>query len=180
MASTRVAKRYAHALIDLAAEQNALDAVYGDIKLVGTTISENRELELMLKSPVVKAEKKAAVLEAIFKSHVQEMTMRFMLMVTRKMREDIVTVIIAAFIERYKELKNITSARVTSAVELTDEARQRITSIVQEQVGGSVELETSIDPELIGGFVLRVGDRQLDTTISRKLNDMQLEFGKKI
>ncbi len=177
MAQTKVGSRYAKAFLGLVAEKGKLDDAIKDMELVGKTISENRELAVLLKSPVVNTDKKVSILTSIFKKHVSEVTMLYLELITKNRREGALAEITESFIAQYKEMKGITTAVVTSAAVLSADAKKRIEAIVQKEVGGTIELSTEVNPELIGGFVLRIGDQQLDTSILSKINGLKQEFG---
>lgn len=178
MAQTKVGSRYAKAFLGLANEKGILDAAIKDMELVNKTISENRELAVLLKSPVVKTDKKVSILTSIFKKHVSDVTMLYLELITKNRREGALAEIAEAFIAQYKTMKGITTAVVSSAAVLSDAAKKRIEAIVQKEVGGTVELSMEVNPELIGGFVLRIGDQQLDTSILSKISELKQEFGK--
>ncbi len=177
MAHTKVGSRYAKAFLGLVAEKGKLDVAIKDMELVHKTISENRELAVLLKSPVVNTDKKVSIFNSIFKKHVSDVTMLYLELIAKNRRESALAEIAESFIAQYKTMKGITTAVVTSAAVLTDAAKKRIEELVQKEVGGTVELETQINPELIGGFVLRIGDQQLDTSILSKVNGLKQEFG---
>lgn len=176
MAQTKVATRYAKSLLGLVAEKGNLEEAFSDMLLIKKTCSENRELVVLLKSPVVNAEKKANILTSIYGKNVSKVTMLFITLITKNRRESALPEIADAFIAQYKAMKGITIASVTSAAVLTEDAQKKIADIVQKQVGGTVELELEVNPELIGGFILRIGDKQLDTSILSKIGDLRQEF----
>ncbi len=176
MAQTKVATRYAKSLLGLVAEKGNLEEAFNDMLLINKTVSENRDLLVLLKSPVVNAEKKVSILTAIFEKNVSKVTMLFITLITKNRRENVLPEIADAFVAQYKEMKGITIASVTSATVLADDAKKKIQDLVQKEVGGTVELETEINPELIGGFILRIGDKQLDTSILNKIGDLRQEF----
>ena len=177
MANTKVGTRYAKAFLELVSEKGKLESAIKDMELVGKTIADSHELAVLLKSPVVKTDKKVSILTSIFKKHVSEPTMLFLELITKNRREGSLAEIATSFVAQYKAMKGITTAVVTSAAVLSDGAKKRIEELVQAQVGGTVELQTKVNPELIGGFVLRIGDQQLDTSILSKINGLKQEFG---
>lgn len=176
MAQTKVATRYAKSLLDLVAEKGNLEEAFNDMLLIKKTTSENRDLIVLLKSPVVTTEKKVSILSAIYEKHVSKVTMLFIVLITKNRREGVLPEIADAFIAQYKQMKGITTAVVTSATLLTEEAKKKIQALVQKEVGGTVEIEMEINPDLIGGFVLRIGDKQLDTSILSRIADLRQEF----
>lgn len=174
-----VASRYAKSLLDLAVEQKGLDAVYKDMTLIKHSIHASRELQLFLKSPVVKPAKKVDVLKALFFSNISKLTSAYLVLVVNKKRTSILEGIADSFIEQYRAYNNITTAVITSAVKLDDAIRKKALSIVKGISTGEVELVEKVDPALIGGFVLKVGDRQVDNSVSRQLNDLKKNFNTK-
>jgi len=180
MAETKVAKRYARSFLELVAEKGGLESAYNDMKLVLETTSANRDLTVILKSPVVNTDKKVEILRTIYGKNVSEPTLAFLTLITKKRREGAIPEIAASFVDQYKVLNGITTAVVASAGVLTDDAKQRILKLVEKEIGGKVELRMEVNPELIGGFVLRIGDRQLDTSILSKVNELRQEFSKNL
>ena len=176
MAQTKVATRYAKSLLGLVAEKGNLEEAFNDMQLIKKTCSENRELVVLLKSPVVHTEKKVSILTSIYEKNVSKVTMLFIALITKNRREGALPEIADAFIAQYKAMKGITIAIVTSATVLADDAKKKIQDLVQKEVGGTVELQMEIKPELIGGFILRIGDEQLDTSILSKIGDLRQEF----
>ena len=178
MAHTKAASRYAKSLLGLVAEKGNLEEAFNDMLLIKKTCAENSELVTLLKSPVVNTEKKQNILSSIYSKNVSDVTMLFLNLITKNRREGVLPEIADAFIAQYKTLKGITTALVTSAAVLSDSAKKRIEEVVQKEVGGAVELATEIDPALIGGFVLRIGDKQLDTSILSQISVLKRELEK--
>jgi F-type H+-transporting ATPase subunit delta len=171
-----VAGRYAKALIDIAIEKNQLEEVNNDMLLVNNIYTENKELAAFVKSPIINAEKKAAILNSIFQGKVSAITASFLNLMVTKNREDILLEITKAFSSQYKALKNITSAHVYSAIPLDDSSKKKIELLAKKQVTGEIELEERIDSSLIGGFVLKINDTQIDQSVKRKLADLKKQF----
>lgn len=180
MAGSKVASRYAKAFLELVSEKGELDKALSDMELVLSTTEENRELLMLLKSPVVNTDKKVKILSEIYGKQLSEASMLFIKLIAKNRRESALPEIAKAFVAQYKAIKGITSATVTSATVLSDDAKKKIADLVQKEVGGTVELSTEINPDLIGGFVLRIGDKQLDTSILNKVNKLKQEFGKNL
>lgn len=177
MKGVRAAVRYAKALKQLAQEKNVLDTVIADVKLIHNTVSKNRELDLLLKSPLVNGEKKASILSLIFEKNIDQMTMTFMNQIVTQKRENLLKVICEEFINQYNELKGIAKVSVTTPLALTQEIREDLIKKITAQYNLSqVELDEHVDASLIGGMVLRIGDRQLDASIRRQLNDIKQEL----
>ncbi|MBH8570206.1 ATP synthase F1 subunit delta [Microvirga sp. STS02] len=174
MADQRVAARYAKSLLDLGKEMGTLSAVKDDMDLLSKTMAESRELRLLLRNPIVKHDKKLAILKAIFGGKVSDMTLRFFTILTEKNRESAIEGIGPEFLAQYNAMQGIQSAEVTSATPLTAVARLEIRKLVTQQTGlTDVQLTEKVDPELIGGFVLRVGDNQIDDSVRTSLRRMR-------
>lgn len=171
-----VADRYARSLMDLAREKGKVDEVRSDMKTVLETEKASRDFALLLSSPVIKTDKKVAVLEAVFAGKINDLSMSFIRLITRKQREKLLPEIAKAFNEQYKRDKNIFTAVVTTAQGLDEKTRTKMLDLVKEQVRGEVELVEKVDPETIGGFVLRIGDKQVDRTVSRQLANLKKDL----
>jgi F-type H+-transporting ATPase subunit delta len=176
MRETRVSYRYAKSLLDLAIEKGQLEQVREDMQLVRDTVHESRELEILLKSPVVKTDKKQDILKAIFGGKIGVITTEFIDIITRKRREAELEIIAESFLSQYRINKNIVTATITSAAALDDNLRKQVLEIVRKMAGTEVELAEKIDTSLIGGFVLRVGDRQVDTSLIRQIRMLDRNF----
>lgn len=176
MRETRVSHRYAKSLMDLAIEQGQLEKVKADMQLVLNTVRENRDLEVLLKSPVVKTDKKQDILKAIFGSHVSPITMGFMDIITRKRREGQLEAIAAGVLSQYNEYKKVLTAVITTAAGLDDKLRKQVIDLVKQSLKSEVELVEKVDSSLIGGFVLRVGDKQVDSSIIRQIRKLERSF----
>ena len=177
MAIATVAARYAKSLLDLAQEQGITETMYKDMQFFKNTVQQSRPLMLMLKNPIVRAEKKSAVLKAAFASRVNPVTMSFFEIIAKKNREPIMDAIADEFVKQYDRLKGVERATIVTTIPLTDALREQFKAMVLKMTGNkSVELEEKIDSKLIGGYVLRVGDQQIDGSIRNQLNEIRLQF----
>lgn len=173
MGSHRAAVRYARSVIDLAQEQKSLEKVKEDILLFTKTIEENRELGLVLKNPIVPSDKKRAILKALFEKRIQPLTFKAFELIVSKNRESILDDIAIEFVNEYNVLKGIAVATVITPYKLGDEQRKEIIKIVADITGLKVELTEELDESLIGGFVLKIGDKQIDESVKSKLANIQ-------
>ncbi|MDB5020241.1 MAG: atpH [Pedobacter sp.] len=177
MSEIKAASRYAKSLIDLAVEMNSLEDMRNDMVLIEQVIRKNSELEAVLGNPIIPLNKKAGILTNLFGSQVHKVTKTFMELVVSKGRSAILFETSKQFVVQYNKLKGIVTADVISAIELTEANRAEIVSLVKAQVGAKqVILREKVDPKLIGGFVLTVGDKQFDASISNSLNKLRKEF----
>jgi len=176
MRETRVSHRYAKSLIDLALEKDELEKVHADMQLILKTIRDNRDLELLLKSPIVKTDKKQQILNAIFGGKLSVITGEFINIITRKRREAQLEAIAESVESQYRKHKHILTAVITTASGLDDNLRKKVLEIVKQNTKSEVELVEKIDKELIGGFILRVGDQQVDSSIIRQVRNLERAF----
>ncbi|KAA9331475.1 ATP synthase F1 subunit delta [Hymenobacter busanensis] len=177
MSEQRVAARYAKSLLDLAQEQGTLDTVQQDMELFGKTLEGSRDLRLALRNPIVQHDKKLNILRRLFEGKVSDLTMKFFTIITQKNRETALEFIASEFQTQFNVLRNIQTADVTTATPLTPELREQVQRLVQEQTGGgTVELREHVDASLIGGIVLRLGDRQIDDSVRTRLNRLRTTF----
>ncbi|WP_347923186.1 ATP synthase F1 subunit delta [Pontimicrobium sp. SW4] len=175
MAGTRAAIRYAKAVLSLASDQNSADAVNNDMKLIATTIAENDELSQVLESAVVKSDIKKAALIQIFPSINSISSGLFNVLVSNK-RIDILGSIASKYSELFDELNGKEIAQVTTAIPMTNDLEIKVLAKVKELTSKAVELENIVDESILGGFILRVGDKQYNASISNKLNKLKREF----
>ncbi|MGL4598762.1 MAG: ATP synthase F1 subunit delta [Bacteroidia bacterium] len=176
MRESRVSYRYAKSLLDLALEKGQLEDVRNDMLLVNNTIRGSHELGVLLRSPVIKTDKKQAILKALFGNQVTAISAEFMDIITRKRREGELEGISNAFLSQYKKHKNILTAVITTSQGLDASLRQQVLDIVRGTTKSEVVLEEKIDASLIGGFVLRVGDQQVDASILRQIRNLERNF----
>ncbi len=176
MSEIQVASRYAKSLIDLASEQNSLEPVRKDIELFLETCRANPQLQAVLKNPIIGLDKKASIMDGLFAGKLNEMILSFFKIVIRKGRSEVLYATAKEFISQYNILKNVVKATVISASPLSQENISHIEDVVKQATKGEVILKAQVDPDLIGGFILKVGDKQFDTSISGKLNKLRKEF----
>ena len=172
MGSKRVASRYAKALLGLASERNELTTVGPDVNKLSSLVNSSRDFEMLLVSPVIKPGKKKSVLEAVLKGKVSEVTYGFIQLLVSKGREGIVPSIIEETKAQLRAMNNIQAATVKTASALNDRSRVKILAEVAKLHNGEVELKEIVDPEILGGFVLRMDDREVDASIKRQLNKL--------
>lgn len=177
MGDTRAASRYVKSLLGLAVERNVLEQVHEDMLLFTKVVEGNREFRLMLSNPIIKHDKKREILSALFKAKVNPLTMAIFDIITKKNREPLLPAIAKEFHNAYNEVKGIGKATVTTATPLDATLRAELLGVVQKiSKRSEVELIEQVNPELIGGFILNVGDRQIDASIQSRIKAMKLNF----
>lgn len=175
--SSKAGARYAKSLIDLSTEQNVLEQIKNDMVLFEEVVDNNSELEAILKNPIVPLDKKSGILNDVFGNKVHQITQSFLKLVVNKGRAGILFDTAKQFIEQYNHIKGIVTAEVTSAIALTDSAKAEIVGLVKKELGAKeVLVKEKVNENLIGGFVLKVGDKQFDASIANGLNKLKREF----
>lgn len=177
MSNARLAGRYAKSILDLATEQGQLEAVYSDMKYIQGVCNVSADFTNMLRSPIIKADQKNSIIDAITKDKVSALTHSFTNLLVKKAREADLPEMATAFIEQYNALKGIHQVVLTTAVEVSDSMKKSIEEKVKaENKFISVELTTKTDESLIGGFVLEFNNNLVDASISRDLKDIKKQF----
>ena len=177
MPNARLAGRYAKSILDLATEQGQLEAVYADMKFLHAVCDASNEFVNVLRSPIIKADQKNSILNAICKDKVSLLTSSFTTLLVKKGRESELPEMTTAFIEQYNTLKGIHQVTLTTAVEVSDVMKKSIEDKVKaENEFATVELTTKTDESLIGGFVLEFNNNLLDASIARDLKDIKKQF----
>lgn len=166
--------RYAKALIDLANEQGKLEEVNTDMKFFETVCSENDEFRKIMANPIVRHEKKHSILKKIFKNRVTDVTFSIFSVLTKKNREQLLLPIAKEFQKLYDEQKGVQKVQISTPVALTDTQKAEFSKVVSESIKKTVELTEKIDESLLGGYVLKVGDTQIDTSVKHKLNELKV------
>lgn len=173
---TKVAGRYAKSLLGLAIEQKSEDAIYADMQTLLAAVESSRDLALLLKNPIVNTDKKKNILKGIFGGKISEVTLAFLNIILSKKREFYIEDITRQFIQSYKAYKGIETAVVKTPFKLDEKLRAEIMNILTQSAKGKVELVEQIDKDLIGGFVLKMNNRQVDTSIETKLREIRREL----
>ena len=176
MIGTRAALRYAKATLNLAKEKKMAEEVNKDMILIRDTLEENHDLEIMLKSPVIKSASKRAVLIEIFKKKISDITKGLIDVLIENKRLSLLPLVAKEYIVIYDFMKGVEVAQITTAVPLTKELEKKILKRIQESIDTDVSLVNVVDPSIIGGFVLRVGDKEYDSSVSYRLTDLLSQF----
>ena len=177
MQNPRLAGRYAKSILDLAIEKGQLEAVYTDMLYMQSLVKASREFVSLLKSPVIKGDKKQAVLDALTKGKIGDLVAGFNRLLVSKNRENVLPEIAVSFVDLYNGLKGIHKVKLTTAQVLTEDMKNVILSKIKSGTSmENVELETLVDEKLIGGFVLEYNNSLVDATILRDLQDIKKQF----
>lgn len=176
MRQTRIPVRYAKALFKLAQEMNLLEEVKNDVALVFETCRNNIELLNFLSSPIVNSVQKSNALTEIFKPHSNELTIRFLQLVAKNKREAYLIDISRNYLEFYKTAKGIISVTITTAVGLDEAMRKKISNIIETKYKSTVEFSEKVNPDIIGGVIMRINDTQFDSSVASKLVELERDL----
>jgi F-type H+-transporting ATPase subunit delta len=168
-----VSKTYGDALFELAVEENRTDSLMEEILMLQTVLKENKDFEKILEHPEISKQNKLQVIEDVFKGRISDALTGFLRIVVTKGRYKDLPDIFAYFIARVKEYRKIGVAQVTSAISLSEEQKQKIEKkLLDSTQYETMEIEYKVDAELIGGLLIRIGDRVVDSTIRHRLNSL--------
>jgi F-type H+-transporting ATPase subunit delta len=177
MPNPRLAARYAKSLIDLSTERNQLEDVYKDMQFLQRICKSNPDFVNLLRSPVVNADKKQSIIDAITKNNISVLTAAFIKLLINKGRESDTPEISFAFIEQYNAIKGIHKVKLTTATAISEDLKNAIVSKVKNEAKlEHVELESKTDDEIIGGFVLEFNNNLVDASVLRDLKDISKQF----
>jgi F-type H+-transporting ATPase subunit delta len=179
MPNPRIADRYAKSLIDLSIERGQLEEVYRDANLIIEVCKRSRDFAIMLKSPIIKGEKKAQVINKISEGHICEISRVFLNLLVRKGRERFLQEIMQVVCDRYYIIKGISRINLTTAVPVADDVKKIIIAKLEKETElTNIELKTKVQEDLIGGFVLEYNNYLVDRSIKRFLNEARQQYKK--
>lgn len=168
---------YGDALFELAVEENKTDELFEEACAVLGTFEENQELIKFLNHPKIEKNKKCEVIENIFANFVSKDMVGFLTIIVDKGRYNDISAILSYFVDKVKEYKRIGVAYVTSSVELSDEQKKKIEEkLLKTTTYLSFEMNYNVDAAIIGGMIIRIGDRVVDSSIRTKLSDLSREL----
>lgn len=173
MPTTKAARRYATALLEIAKEQDQVDDILKDIELIHNTLEGSRDLVLFLKSPVINFDDKTQALEKIFFDELEEPTKLFLKLLSRKDRINLLDQIADAFIEKYKSYAGIITIGVFVARELNKEQQELLHSNLEQKTQKKVDMNVTVDEDLKGGMAIRIDDTVIDGTVKHKLQELE-------
>ena len=172
----RVARRYAKALLSLAQENDIMERANEDMKLVNAVFGMDKELKIILKSPIVREGKKQKILSRLFEDKVHPLIMHYMLIIARKRRAALLDGISQEFQLVYKNFLGIEPVQVITAAPLEDALREKVIAVARRMTTKTIEFREEVNPSIIGGFILNLGDKQYDASVRRKLANLKHQF----
>jgi F-type H+-transporting ATPase subunit delta len=177
MKSTKSASRYAKALLELAIEQQKLESIESNMSRILAAAKETNEFQVFLDSPIINLDKKVAVLNSLF-GEFEPLTLTFLALITKNGRERLITEIAQSYISQVKEFKGIIPISITSARKLDEATKATILAKINATLTGTLEITELVDESLIGGFIVTMGDKQIDASVASQLARMKQELTK--
>jgi len=173
---SRIAYRYAKSLFEQSKEEKSLDNVKQDMELVASTVTESRDLQNLLKSPIISLDKKGTVLSKIFADKVSKSTSGLLALLVNKGREAELLGVANGFLKLYNQENNIVKAKLTTAISLDEKLKKQFLKVATDATGKKVDLTQEVDEDLIGGYVLRFEDSQIDASVKTRLNKIKQQL----
>ena len=177
MKSAKSASRYAKALLELAVDQQKVDVIESNMQRILSAAKETNEFQVFLNSPIINIDKKIDVLNKLF-GEFEPLTLSFIALITKNGRERLITEIAQSYISQVKEFKGIIPISITSARKLDEATKATILAKINASVTGTLEITELIDESLIGGFIVTMGDKQIDASVVSQLARMKQELTK--
>ncbi|GMQ26434.1 ATP synthase F1 subunit delta [Algoriphagus sp. oki45] len=178
MSHERVAYAYAKSLMELAKERGQVEEVYQDFVHLAQMSDSNRDLKLVMRNPIISSEKKLNILQALYaKRGATEATMKFYEIICRKGRENVLPEMAKAFVKLYNIENSIQVAELTTTFPIDEKLRKEFKAVISRIAEAKeVQLVEKVNPELIGGYILKVNDKQLDESLSGQLKKLKSQI----
>lgn len=173
MNESKISVRYAKALFQLGKEKNMLDALVADMKLVGELCNTVKDFWLMIESPVIKTSQKRQTVKSILTTKLDALTLNFVDMVFQNRREIFLKDMVRNFLDLCRKDQGIVSAKLTTAGFVDEAGKAKLSEMLKKAFDAKIELEEVQDKDIIGGFILRVDDQELDTSVANQLNQIK-------
>jgi F-type H+-transporting ATPase subunit delta len=168
--------RYAKAFFSLAKEKNMMEILKADIEKVFNVCNYSSDFILLLESPVVSVSKKAELISKIFKGEINILTLNFLLLIAKNKRESYIPGICRNFLELTRKDQNIKSAVLVTASEINTKTIEKIKILMEKELNSKVELSSQVEPEIIGGMILRIDDKQFDSSVTTQLRKIKQQL----
>ncbi len=173
MDQSAITVRYAKAFFATAKEKKLLGKLKDDIQMVLEVCSSSKDFILLLESPIVKTSKKSALIKSIFEGKVEELTLNFLLLIAQNKREVHIPGICRNFLNLTREDQNIKSAVLTTATEVNAATLKKVKDLLGKELGATIELTAQVNPDILGGIVLRLDDKQYDASVATQLKKVK-------
>lgn len=173
MLTNQLAQTYAQAVYEIAAEKGLLDEVQEQLETVVETVAAHAELSTLLYHPLIPSQAKKETVTKIFTGELADFVSNFLLLLIDKRRESILPAIVSEYVRMANQVRNIQIAEVTTAQPITEEQRQALTAKLSQVTGSRIVLKTNIDEQILGGVVVKIGERLIDGSLVRQLQSLK-------
>ncbi len=164
-----ISVRYSKALYQLAREKKIIDDVYSDISVIQELINEIQDLQYFIENPVIPTQTKINIVDKIFKNQLHEVTFNFIVLIFRNKRDQYLPMILRNFVDTYKSEKGIKTLVLKTAVQIDENLKKEFSKLIEAAFKVKPEFEEIVDKNIIGGFILRLDDRQFDSSVATQL-----------
>lgn len=171
-----ITSRYAKALYQAGEEEKITDSIRNDVELIHQSIHESPEFNDFILSPIYKETEKIRILNELFKNNIHDLTLRFLHLLVKNKREQFLNFVCLNYLQIFKKEKGIKIGTLITAHELPEEHAKEIGNYIQKKFKLDIEIKEHIDPTIIGGFKLRIDDKQIDASIASKINKIRTEL----
>jgi F-type H+-transporting ATPase subunit delta len=175
MASTRAAIRYAKAILDLASDKKAAEAVSNDMFLIASTIKDNSELSTFIQNPTIRVEVKENALLAVF-ANINGVTKNLFHLLFENKRFEILEAIASEYNVLFDEMNGVEVAKVTTAIPMDAALEAKVLAKIATFSNKKITIENTVDASIIGGFILRIGDKQYNASVANRLQVLKREL----
>ncbi|RZK12631.1 MAG: ATP synthase F1 subunit delta [Flavobacterium sp.] len=175
MSGTRAAIRYAKAILDLAISQGVANEVYNDMVLISSTVKENEELNAFIQNPTISVNVKESALTEVFAS-TNGLTKGLFHLLFENKRFEILEDVASQYVLQSDEMNGFEVAKVTTAIPMDAALEAKVSEKIREFSNKKITIENIVDESIIGGFILRIGDKQYNASIANRLKVLKREF----
>ena len=177
MNQSKISVRYSKALFALAKEQNKLDRVKKDIEFLLEVLKLD-DFKDFVNSPIIPVSKKQDVFRSVFADKVDKIVLDTLLLMAKNRRETFLKLMALDYLKLYREETGTTEIELTTATEIPDDTRQRIVKLLNEKIKNKIEVKANVNPDIIGGFIVRIDDKQMDASVKTQLQNFKKELTK--
>jgi F-type H+-transporting ATPase subunit delta len=167
--NSKIAYRYARALLSLASEEQIAGQVNEDMQYIHKVFSSSKELKIILKSPVVREGKKQRIIQQLFEGKIHPLLLGYIRIIVRKQRANLLDGIAAAYLKVYMEAMGIEVVELTTAIPVNDELKEKALMAARKLTKMQVIFREKVNPDIMGGFILNLGDKQYDASVQKRL-----------
>ena len=167
-----ISVRYARALLKSATDQKLEDAVYQDMQLLANSYAKVPQLRQTIDNPMLSKDKKESVLLTAVGGEPTDLTKAFIALVLKEDREPVMQFIANSYVTLYRQQKNVIRGRLITAARVSAQTEQKMRQMVESKTNGTVEFETEVNPDIIGGFILEYDTYRMDASVKAKLNNI--------